>query len=261
MKLFKITTILFLFFSILNAKDTKFNYSYGFHDFIIKNEHAFGINGGIQYQSTIFSNTLQKFSFYALYDYDPHEHDPDHIPIWFKGEYHLSNNIYAISPHLDVTLNGDILWKMNTVSGIEQNFKANFGVGVEYLLKDLVLDLKIAPAAYYHEFDDDKPRELGYSRGEFTLYWNYATMYALGVQYRYNNIDASITYYQWRKKDFKLEDNILLEIKLHNTNQTNILLDLEYTRINLSPYHKHSSNILPWNSDLLVKLSLQHSFL
>jgi len=170
------------------TKNDKITYSYGLHDFMILDSHTLGINGGINYSSNIFKNMSQKASFSAYAEYDPLEHDPDHIPVWFEGDYHLTDTLHTIKKNFNLNASMDILWKMNTVSGTEQNFKSNLALGLQYAMDNFSAGVNVGGGAYYMEFDDDAPRERGYDRSDLTMGFVPAIMYGYHVKYLLNNI-------------------------------------------------------------------------
>ena len=255
---FRLISLLLCSLFAYAADESELFYSYGLHDFVIDdNSHTMGINGGIDYRSRISQNLTHRLSFDTLAEYDPYEHDSDHIPVWFKGEYHLKSDLLTLTPSLHLDGYGDILWKMNTVFGIEQNFKAGAGVGMSYLRKNFAVSLKVLATAYYNEFDDDKPREQGYSRSELVFGFVPSVTYATDLRYAYKSFATSLHYYMWRRNEERLEEYAQLECSLKKDEKSTLLLTLDYSNYNLDLYRKHPLPIVPWKSDLLITLAIR----
>jgi len=251
-----------LFNGIVFAQESKISYSYGIHDFMLDNSHVLGINGGIEYKSVVFSDLYQDLSFYTQAEYDPKKHDPDHIPIWFKGDYYSTKKLYDINDNLSIDIHGDIIWKMNTYSGIEQNLKAGIGLGIKYHLENFTAAIKVLGGTYYIEFDDDVPREFGFSRDELTVGYVSSMMYNTNLQYALNKkTSIRLSYAVWNEVNKKrLEEDISFAIEYNKNDKYEILLNIDNTKYNLAKYKKGNTYILPWDSDLMFKLSVKIPF-
>ena len=261
----KNTLLLVVASVFLYANPLELKYSYGVHDFVVDDKfHALGINAGIYMKYTGENGIDQSGYFETLIDYDKEELDPDHIPVWFRSSYTLDKVLLQIDEKFDIKGIFDFDWKMNTVSSIEQYMKAGVGIGFNYQSSSVSFGLKVLGGTYYLELDDDLPKENGYTRdelgGEFKGAFSYVA--TIGSQFT-ENIFAQIEYSEWYDSNEWLEEFLALKIKYDSTlwNQdASIQLSIENTTYNLSSYEKNNVPILPWNDDMLVKLSVQIPF-
>lgn len=243
------------------TKDDKVTYSYGIHDFMLIGSHTFGINAAIGYSSTIFTTMSQKASLSAYVDYDPLDHDPDHIPVGFQGNYHLKDTLYSIRENFNLNTSVDLLWKMNTVSSTEQNFKSNLGFELEYAIDNFSIGAKLGGGAYYMEFDDDVPRARGFSRSDLTVGFVPAIMYGYHAKYFLNKaFSCEAEYLKWTEKNKTLEEDLSFKVRYKKSDNMSMILNIDKSTYNLDKYQKNNIYILPWNSDLLLTLTVEIPF-
>lgn len=243
------------------AKEGTTTYSYGVHDFLVDGDSVIGINGGIHHHSAISVDTIHNASFYAYVEYDPNEHDPDHIPVWFQGDYHLTHTLFTIARSFRFNTGADILWKMNTESSVEQNLKTSFGIGLQYLSEHIDTSIKVGGGAYYMEFDDDVPEKRGFSRDELSDGLVLSVMHGVDFNYIFNDqLSCGASYAIWNEKNTVLEKNLSFHMRYQKEGGLIILLDIDGTKYNLDKHKKGNVDILPWNSDIVVKLSTEIPF-
>ena len=153
---------------------------------------------------------------------------------------------------------------MNTVSSVEQNLKAGIGAGLDYHSSTFYFGLKALGGTYYLEIDDDVPKENGFGRndlgGEFKGTWAYLS--TIGMQLS-KNIFTELRYSEWYDSNEWLEKFTALNIKykrnMWNTDTT-VQFSIENTKYNLESYSKGNVPILPWDEDILLKLSVHIPF-
>ena len=155
---------IFLFFLILNTQVfSNFfirDYSLGMHDFMVEEKtHTLGINTRVHTTYAVNNNTKHDAYFEILTEYDVHEQDPDHIPVWFRAEYNFESLI--VKPDNEFTLKNiiDFNWKMNTVSSVEQYVKLGTGLAFYFSENSLTVVPKVLVGTYYLEIDDDIPKK------------------------------------------------------------------------------------------------------
>lgn len=263
--LFRNTFLLTVVSVALYANPLKLEYSYGVHDFIVDNEyHTLGINAGIYMNQTSQNGMNHSGYFEALVDYDKEELDPDHIPVWFRANYELDKVLFQINENFDIKGVFDFDWKMNTVSSIEQNLKSGLGLGFDYHASSISFGLKVLGGTYYLELDDDVPEENGYNRDELGGDFQGAYAFAANIGNQFTeDLFAQIEYSEWHDNDEWLEKYLAFKIKYDTTlwnKDASIQFSLENTEYNLSSYEKDDVPILPWNDDMLVKLSVHIPF-
>lgn len=249
----------------LCANPLKLEYSYGVHDFVVDNEyHTVGINAGIYMTQTTQSGMDQSGYFEAFVDYDKEELDPDHIPVWFRANYRLDKVFFQPNENFDIKGVFDFDWKMNTVSSVEQYLKTGVGLGFNYQASPLSFGLKVLGGTHYLELDDDVPEENGYDRSELGGDFKGAFAYVatIGTQFSVDT-SAQLSYSEWYDSDEWLEKFLAFNVK-HDTSLWNqdvsVQFSIESTRYNLSSYEKDDVPILPWDNDMLVKLSVHVPF-
>jgi len=250
---------------VMYANPLELKYSYGVHDFVVDNEfHTLGIHAGIHMKYTGQDGINQSGYFEALVDHDNEELDPDHIPVWFRGNYMLDKVLFQTNENFDIKGVFDFDWKMNTVNSIEQYLKSGAGLGFNYHASSLSFGLKVLGGTYYLELDDDVPEENGYDRDELGGEFKGAFAYVATVGSQFaENLFVQLEYSEWYDSDEWLEKFLALKIKYDSTlwnNDASIQFSLENTTYNLSSYEKNDVPILPWNEDMLLKLSVHMPF-
>jgi hypothetical protein len=249
----------------LYANPLKLTYSYGVHDFVVDDEfHTFGINAGLYVDYTGYNGINQSGFFEAFVDYDKEELDPDHIPVWFRANYEVDKVLFNINDNFDIEGVFDFDWKMNTVSSIEQYLKSGVGIGFDYHPSSLSFGLKVLGGTYYLELDDDVPEENGYNRDELGGEFKGAYAYAATVGNQFSkDMFAQLEYSEWYDSDEWLEKYLALKINYSTIlwdKDTSIQFSLESTTYNLSSLNKGEVAILPWDDDMLLKLSVHIPF-
>jgi hypothetical protein len=153
---------------------------------------------------------------------------------------------------------------MNTVSSIEQYLKAGAGLGLNYHASSLSFGLKVLGGTYYLELDDDVPKKNGYSRDELGGDFKGAYAYVASINAQLSEkLSAELVYSEWYDSDEWLEKYFELQFKYDTTlwsQDSTIQLSLEDTTYNLSSLEKNNVPILPWDNDMLLKLSVHVPF-
>lgn len=257
--LFVITSV------IVYANPLKLEYSYGVHDFVVDEKfHTLGVNAGIYMMHTGENGIHQLVSFEAFVDYDKEELDPDHIPVWFRADYELDKVLVEINEYFNIKGVYDFNWKMNTVSSIEQYLKAGVGLGFNYHTSPVSFGFKVLGGTYYLELDDDVPEENGYNRDDLTDDFQRAYAYVVSVDTRFSkNLSAGVEYGEWHNNEDWLERFFELKVKYDTVflnKESSIQLSVESTTYNLASLERNNVAILPWNDDMLIKLSVHIPF-
>jgi hypothetical protein len=251
----RILALLFLCLTIVSAKEIKWAYTYGIHDFMVDgNSHTLGINTALyaSYQST--ANTKHLGSFEIFTEYDKNAQDPDHIPIWFRADYDYST-LLLLHDKLKINAISNFDWKMNTVSSVEQYLK--LGAGFSFVFEEE--RIKIAPkllfGTYYVEIDDDVPKKSGFTRRELSQGFKPAIMYGIEISWDIQkNLSIELELEEWNEKGQWLERNICLSLSYQENQKLYIIASVEKTIYNFDNFSKQGQNILPWNNDTLIKV-------
>ncbi len=251
--------------SISSINPLQIQYSYGLHDFIVQKDfHTIGINAGIYAQYSMSNSIYHYASFEAFIEHDENEQDPDHIPVWFRANYQLKNSVFKPSEYFTVNTVFDFNWKMNTVSSVEQYVKTGLGVELAYKKAPLAFSFRLLEGYYYLEIDDDVPKTYGFGRSDLSIGFTPALAFVSNLEFDLTQqVSAHIGFSMWYAKDEWLEKFLLLEVKYHNVNwlkDSSIIFALEQTKYNLSNYRKDGIDILPWDKDILFKISIKKTF-
>lgn len=251
--------------SLMYANPWKFEYSYGVHDFVVDDEfHTLGVNAGIYMTHTVENGIHQSGYFETFIDYNKEELDPDHIPVWFRADYEIDKVLIDVNENFNIKGVYDFTWKMNTVSSIEQYLKAGVGLGFNYTISQVSFGVKVLGGTYYLEIDDDVPKENGYSRNDLTDDFQRAYAYVASVDAKFTqDVSAHVEYEQWYNNEEWLEKSFALKLKydtLFLSQSSTIQLSVEGTTYNLSSLEKNNVPVLPWDDDMLLKLSVHVPF-
>jgi hypothetical protein len=240
------------------------NYEYGLHDFMVDYSHIMGVNAAINGEYKLFKNIDNTFNFETFIEYDKDKKDPDHIPVWFQADYQSSKKLFVLNHSFNVNALFDLDWKMNTVSAIEQNLKAGLGLGLCYVSNNIEFNFGIYGGYYYLELDDDIPVSRGYQRKDLSKSFMPAIAYNSSIRFSVNNnISLFMEADCWYDENDWLEKSYLLKLEYKNPllfDHATLIVSAENTNYNLNDFNIHSVNILPWDQDLLVKISLRHTF-
>ena len=110
------------------------------------------------------------------------------------------------------------------------------------------------------ELDDDVPEERGYGRDELGGDFQGAYAYVASINAQLSDqLSVGVAYSEWYDSDEWLEEFFELSVKYDTTlwNQdSTIQFSLEDTTYNLSSLEKNNVPILPWDNDMLLKLSI-----
>jgi len=108
-----------------------------------------GVQVAFHAKSDVESAFQQKGYFKFLIDWDQGDLDPDHIPVWFNGEYTANINIVSFSERAALKMALDADSKANSVSSIERTLKFFGGVKGEYESKAFSVGLKTTVGYYF----------------------------------------------------------------------------------------------------------------
>ena len=235
-------------------------YSYGLHDFTLDDSHTIGLNGGFSYEDSFYG----KLSFDGFVEYDEEEHDSDHIPIWFKGKYRFKSEFRDVNSSFKINGVGDINWKMNTVSGIEQTVDAGVGLESGYDNGAFFMLFRVLYGLYYLEYDDDTPKDFGYNRRDLSDGVIPSISLIANVGFRFNeSIDFSIEFGEWREDDVWLRDSMNIELSYHHSSwieNQKLRFSIDGNYYNISRYSRGDVDILPWDRDVLFRLTMETPF-
>ena len=264
--LIKNTLFLVLTTAALCANPLKIEYAYGVHDFLVNDAfHTLGFNGGIYAEYTT-EHDLSQFGYFEMFvDFDREKLDPDHIPVWFRANYRLEKILAQITENFTMNAVVDLDWKMNTVSSIEQYMKAGLGLGFNYDASPLTFGLKVLGGTYYLEIDDDVPKSNGYTRDDLGADFKGAFAYVATVGTQFSeNLSGQIEYSEWHDNESWLERFLAVKLNYNSvpwSEKSTIQFSVESTKYNFFDYHHVGKlPILPWDDDVLFKLSVKTPF-
>ncbi len=203
--------------------------------------------------------TFQQSGYFKVFvDWDQDELDPDHIPIWFMGEYRGKMELVSFSQNTSLKILLDADSKANTVSSVERTVKLFAGISAEHNTKSFSMGLKTSFGLYFLEIDDDVPKTRGYVRDDFRnseLAYSIAadTQFALGDTFK-----LSLLAQTWRASGEWLENQYKLQLDYDSNDwveDSTFVVSLLRSEYNLSIYQRSdiSVPILPWNEDTLLQ--------
>jgi len=217
-----------------------------------------GVQVAFHAKSDVETAFQQKGYFKFLIDWDQDDLDPDHIPVWFNGEYRANMNIVSFSERTALKMVLDADSKANSVSSVERTLKFFGGVKGEYESKTFSVGLKTTVGYYFLEIDDDVPKTRGYGRDNFrNTAFAYSvtadTQFALGD--RFKLILLAQTWQaqgDWLENQYKIQLDYDSNSWIEGSTVSVSLLRSEY---NLDPYQRDDTNlpILPWSEDTLFQ--------
>jgi hypothetical protein len=239
-------------------------YSVGVHDFIVADvdSHTYGINGGVSMDQRTDAGRHLFGSFDIFWDRDKDHLDPDHIPIWWQLHLGSDGDFWRGSrTHLGWT--ADINTRINTASSIERQITALPAIVAGYDGTLLQASLQAGAGWFLLHIDDDAPRERGYDRSELR---NSTLAYAVTANVALKLGDSwtiSAWARRWWDRDGWLENQYTAALRVDTSRwiagkQSELVLSADYTQYNLAVYnHPTGLSVLPWNDDLLIRLSLE----
>ncbi|MBV7316142.1 hypothetical protein [Shewanella sp. NIFS-20-20] len=255
-----------------NDAPWQLRYGVGIHDFMVNqvDSTTLGVNGyfsfGRQY------GQLMRFqgNIHVYIDHDKDKLDPDHIPVWFTSDYHISGQWLQLTAQQSLNWQVELDGRRNTVSSVEKQLRLFPGVEWAYQDNGWRTELDLGLGYYFLEIDDDVPKERGYNRGDFG---NDSLAYTgkIATQIPVNDsLSLTLSAQQWRNQDENLENQYKLKLiyqkpssepQKHRSNS--IIFSIEHQQYNLDPYAKGDINaadyvaILPWDSDTMIRLSFE----
>jgi hypothetical protein len=235
-------------------------YWIGAHDFNVPDvdSHTYGLTVGasVEKQTSAGRHLIGSMDLFA--DRDKDDLDPDHIPI--RWDVHLGADQefwHGNLAHLGWT--ADFNTRMNTVSSIEREMTALPAI-VGWLDGDHVrASLKAGAGWFFLEIDDDVPKTRGYDRSDFrnsTLAYTGAAdvMIRAGAHCRiYGQAQEWWDDHDWLQTTYEASLHVDAE---RWKKDSEVVLSVDAYEYNLDVYQRPGEvAILPWDDDLLIRLS------
>lgn len=242
------------------ANGAEWALSYGAHDLFVsdKDSHTFGIDLGIAVSAVTDSESRIDGSFTVFANYNKDKLDPDYEPIWYKADLRTQWKLFQLTSDTSVNWLVTADGKLNTVSGIEKQFKFFTGIGAEYVTSTFTFGINTLAGYYFLELDDDIPTVFGYDPSYLQNETAAYTFMADGSLKVNKNMRTSLRIQQWRHESQWLEKQYAVAVSydLDKWMKGSLLnMSAEHTKYNLSPYQKvASAPVLPWNTDTLLRV-------
>jgi hypothetical protein len=244
--------------SVSDAADLR--YAIGIHDFIVSdaNSNTYGLNVSASLDKRTQAGLHLDGSVNVFLDRDEDDLDPDHIPIWWQVHFGSDGDFWR-SNAMHVGWTADVNARKNTVSSIERETTALPKLVAGYDAANFESSLRAGAGWYFLEIDDDVPRTRGYQRGDLH---NGELGYTLGADATMK-LGASWTVsgqaQQWWDRHQWLQTVLTAAARVetvHWRKGSEFVLSADYNHYNLDVYSRPGLQpILPWNDDLLIKLS------
>jgi len=234
-------------------------YWIGVHDFSVDDvdSHTYGAFGGMSFDKT-WKGRHVVGSADVFADRDKDELDPDHIPI--RWDVHLgSDGEFWKGAHTHLGWRADVDTRMNTVSSIEREITALPSI-VGWYESDLVkTSLKTGAGWFFLEIDDDVPKTRGYDRSDFrnsTLGYSVAADLSIRLGAHCRVVGEA---QEWWDDDAWLQTQFGAAFHIDAgqwKKGSEVVLSADAYEYNLDVYQRPGEPaILPWNNDLLIRLS------
>lgn len=267
-----LTLLIMLVYTPANA--SQWALSFGANDMVVKNarpleeapngdtSHTFGAQVALHGKSNREAAVQQSGYFKIFADKDKDHLDPDHIPIWFLGEYQAKSKLASLSKNSAIKMIFDAEYLSNTVSSIERKTKLFAGISAEYETRAFAASIKTNAGRYALEIDDDVPRIRGYDReGLKNIEIAYSIMadtnIALGEKFNLYMLAQT-----WQNGDQWLENQLKLQLNYDSNSwqkDSTVVVNITHTEYNLDSYNHADTGapdylpILPWTSDTLIQ--------
>ncbi len=250
--------------------------SYGVNDLIVNNiqslkkqpdgnsSHTPGFQIGIYGDNTLNTNTLLKQSGYVklLLDIDLDGLDPDHIPIWFLGDYQAKVELFSLSGKASLNMLLDFYYKENTVSSIERQTKLFYGANIKKNHDNFKWELKASIGRYALGIDDDVPKTRGYNRKELNRVEMAYSVMGEGGFFIADDYTISLMAQTWQTGEQWLENQYTLQLNVDVGEWfmgSMLVVSIQHTEYNLDSYNQANIaveewlSVLPWNKDTLLQ--------
>ena len=237
-------------------------YSVGIHDFAVQDvdSDTYGVNAGVSVDDRTGSGRHIFGSVVMYLDHDQDHLDPDHIPIWWQVNAGTDGDFRkGESTHLGWTATVDT--KANTASSVEREMIAMPAIVAGYDASRLQASAKAGAGWFFLEIDDDVPKTRGYDRSDFrhsrfayTLAGDAAIK--LGASWT-----ASGKAQEWWDSHQWLQTQYEVALRMaaghSHTHSSEFVLSADFNEYNLDVYARPdvSQAILPWDNDVLIRLS------
>ena len=249
----------------------EWQYYLGAHDLSVPDvdSQTFGINVTFYNDHVTDGGIALDTAVDFFLDHDKDHLDPDHIPIWWMVDFEAKKSFFEPTPNVTLDWLLDIDTKANTVSSVERQIKALPGIAAEYANASFDASLKASAGYYFLEIDDDVAKTFGYTRDDFRHSTSAVALSAdIGMAIASSGrLSGSLA--EWSDGSAWLEKQFLLSMSF-DTNLwrpgSKVLFEAEYTQYNLDHYVPSEpttspySPILPWDDDVLFRLSFVSAF-
>jgi hypothetical protein len=241
------------------ANADEWRYWVGLHDFSVPDvdSHTYGAFGGVSIDKQTKTGRHLAGSIDLYLDRDKDDLDPDHIPI--RWDVHLGSDgelWQADRTHIGWT--ADIDTRMNTVSSVEREITALPAIVSWYDGAHVRPSLKAGAGWFFLEIDDDVPKTRGYDRSDFrnsTLAYSAAGDLTIKLGACCEVFGQAQS---WWDSDVWLQNQYEAGLHVHGgwMKHGELVLDADVYEYNLDVYQRAGEPaILPWNDDLLIRLS------
>jgi hypothetical protein len=224
--------------------------------------HTIGFNIGLHAKSDTTAFVQQEGYFRILRDFDKDHLDPDHIPLWFIGEYEAKVVLGDLQSYGKIFADIDLSGKANSVSCVERLLRFFGGVQYEYKNNKLSITSALLAGRYSLEIDDDTPAQRGYLREDLKNIYA-ATSLKLYIDYQIQREFLLYSKFQiWQKNANELVEKYAQIGLSYDSNslisKSKLYMEMSYDWYDISQYQKPGlMPILPWDKDILFNIYLK----
>jgi hypothetical protein len=260
MRFSRVSALVTLIACASSSEAADWRYAIGIHDFAVPDvdSHTYGLDASASIDRRTQSDRHWAGSVDLFLDRDKDDLDPDHIPIWWQVHLGTDADFWrADAVHLGWT--ADINTRMNTVSSIERQITALPKLVAGFDGTRVRTSLQAGAGWFFLEIDDDVPKTRGYDRDDFRNSEVAYTLMADGSIKIGTSWTLSGQAQQWWDSHQWLQTVFKAAVTLDAGNSrpgSAFALSADYNHYNLDVYSRPDlAPILPWDDDLLIRLS------
>jgi hypothetical protein len=245
-----------------DERPDEWKYWVGVHDFEVSDvdSSTYGGFGGASFDKQTKRGRHLFGSVDLFVDIDKDDLDPDHIPIRWDVHVGTDGTLWkGVRTQVDWTANFDT--RMNTVSSVEREMTALPAVVGRYAGGVLSSSLKAGAGWFFLEIDDDVPKTRGYDRSDFrnsTFGYSVAADVAIKLG-ACCKVDGQAQ--EWWDDSGWLQTQFGAALHVDASGwkkDSEFLLSADAYEYNLDVYQRPGEpTILPWDNDLLIRLSFR----
>lgn len=213
----------------------------GLHDNYLPgpDHHTFGVGLGLYAEHESESKIKSSAYFDWFNDDDNEEIDDDRYSNWFQAGFSSTGPIMNYNDNVCIDWGFDGEMRYNTVSSIEAFYRALPGMIASYKEESYSVGIGLYGGYYYHEWDDDIPKSIGYP-AQYAKYESLVYSLKGNVRVDLNkDLEFLAVAQQWREDETWAQDQVKLDFVYDlspYTENSEFIINSEYNRYNLKLY-------------------------